>query len=204
MDRAWGLPGPPLFKCLLPALLPGTRCYTDAAIAPDNPLQVPRNAGLGIFIVDSHLQTTSTIYIKAVKKDCNSVIMAEAAALSLAAQILQALRAFQPYFLTDSQQLVTFFNGADHSNPPRWDIKPLTQAFSNIISENGGRIFKIDRKLNTTAHVLAHHAHQLYGTDLTAFQANCNNPHHVTSCPMMTAINYVLGDYFTLIAASCC
>jgi hypothetical protein len=130
--------------------------------------------------------------------------MAEAAALSLGAQILNALRVSQPFFLTDNQQLATFFNGADHSNPPRWDIKPITQIVSNIISVNGGRVFKIDIKLNTTAHSLAHKAHLLDDVSPNAFQANCNNPHHVSSCPMLTAINNVLGDHFTLIAGVCC
>jgi hypothetical protein len=48
-DRS--LPGPPHYKVVMPAILPGTRCYADAALAPDNPLQVSRKAGLGIFIV---------------------------------------------------------------------------------------------------------------------------------------------------------
>lgn len=128
------LPGPPHYKALLPAILPGTRCYIHAAIAPNTPLQVSRKSGLGIFIVNNHPEAASTVYIKTVKKDCNSVIMAEAAALALGAQILRALRVHQPFFLSDNQQLVSFFNGTDHANPPHWDIKPLTQTFINIIS----------------------------------------------------------------------
>lgn len=119
------LPGPPHYKALLPAILPGTRCYADASTAPDITLQVSRSAGLGIFIVNGHTSTTSTIYVKAVMGSCNIVIMAEAAALALGAQILKALNVQQPFFLSDNQQLVTFFNG-DHINPPYWDIKPFT------------------------------------------------------------------------------
>jgi hypothetical protein len=96
--------------------------------------------------------------------------MAEAAALALGAQLLKALRVHKPFFLSDSQQLVNFFNGADHSNPPHWDIKPLTQTFCNINSEIGGRIFKVDRKLNTTAHILAHQAYHSDSNITDAFK----------------------------------
>ena len=81
--------------------------------------------------------------------------MAEAAALALGAQMLCTLGVQQPFFLSDNQQLVNFFNGKDHNNPPHWEIKPFTQSFINNTSRNNARIFKIDRKLNTTAHVLA-------------------------------------------------
>jgi hypothetical protein len=115
------LPGPPNYKVSLPALLPGTRCYCDASTSPDNHLQVSRFAGLGIFIVN-----TLPIFIKIKQKECSSVIMAEAAALAIGAHLLNALDVQQPFFLTDNQLLVNFFNGKDHADPPRWDIKPLT------------------------------------------------------------------------------
>jgi hypothetical protein len=79
------LPGPPHYKALLPAILSGTRCYTDASIAPDSTLQVPRTAGLGIFIINYHPNAPLTIYVKAIMKNCGSVIMAEAACLALGA-----------------------------------------------------------------------------------------------------------------------
>jgi hypothetical protein len=59
IDQSSGLPGPPLFKCLLPAALPGFRCYADAVIAPDNSMQVSRNAGMGVFFIDTNQQTAS-------------------------------------------------------------------------------------------------------------------------------------------------
>jgi hypothetical protein len=73
----------PVHRVLLPALLQGARCYTDASTQPDTPQQVTRRAGLGVFIVNSHLQ--STIYIKAAMTGTTSVLTAEAAALALAA-----------------------------------------------------------------------------------------------------------------------
>ena len=130
--------------------------------------------------------------------------MAEAAALAIAAHLLKALDVQQPFFLTDNQLLVNFFNGKDHANPPRWDIKPLTQCFINYTTANRGRIFKIDRKLNTTSHILASQAYKSTVEHSSEGHYVCTNPLDVSSCPVLTAINSVLGDSFTLIAASCC
>lgn len=147
------MPGLSLYRVLLPARLPGIRCYTDASTARDTPLQVSRQAGLGVFIIDTSSQPPAAIYIKAKLQRTTSVLTAEAAALSLAGQIVSALGALNPFFLTDSQQLVTFLNGNNHTNPPRWDIKN-TQDFINHTSSNNAKIFKVARKLNTTAHIL--------------------------------------------------
>jgi hypothetical protein len=45
---------------------------------------IPRDAGIGIFIVDTQVQPPHSIFIKAAMKNSSSVIMAEAAALALA------------------------------------------------------------------------------------------------------------------------
>ena len=112
------LPAPPLFRVLLPALIPGTRIYTDAAMAPDSLPQATRKAGLGIFIVNAHQPNQSAVYIKAISPQTTSVLMAEAAALMLAADIASALQIRQPTFLSDNQQLMTFFYRSENSNPP--------------------------------------------------------------------------------------
>lgn len=69
--KVFALPTPPLYRVLLPVLLPGTRCYTDASTAPDSSMQVTRQAGLGIFIVTTQLQTSTAIYIKAKLTNCD-------------------------------------------------------------------------------------------------------------------------------------
>jgi hypothetical protein len=69
----------------MPASLPGVRCYTDASTSPDLPSNLSRDAGIGIFIVNNQVQPVQTIYIKAAMKQTSSVLMAEAAALALAA-----------------------------------------------------------------------------------------------------------------------
>jgi hypothetical protein len=69
--------------------------------------------------------------------------------------VVSALGIQHPFFLSDNQQLVNFFNGNDHNNSPRWEISLFTQRFINHTSDNNARVFKVHRKLNTTAHVLA-------------------------------------------------
>ena len=112
------LPAPPLFRVLLPALIPGTRIYTDAAMAPDSLPQATRKAGLGIFIVNAHQPNQSAVYIKAIFPQTTSVLMVEAAVLMLAVDIASALQIRQPTFLSDNQQLMTFFYRSENSNPP--------------------------------------------------------------------------------------
>ena len=55
-------PTPPLYRTMLLALLPGTRCYSDASINPYQNLHLPRIAGLGVFITNNQTQPTQSIY----------------------------------------------------------------------------------------------------------------------------------------------
>jgi hypothetical protein len=58
------------------------------------------------------------IYIKAGIADSVSVVMAEAAALALAAAVTERLHLNNINFLSDNQELVNFFNNRDRSMPP--------------------------------------------------------------------------------------
>jgi exonuclease I len=53
------------------------------------------------------------------------------------------------------------------------------------------KIFKVDRKLNITAHVLANQAYNSTVRTSQGLLPTCTNPLHVNSCPLMTAINSV-------------
>ena len=110
----------------VPALLPGVRCYVDASTVPDHPSLPPRMAGLGILFVNTQVQPAQTIYIKAIMSDAHSVIMAEAAALALAAMVADLLNFTNIAFLSDCNQLVQFLNADDQNHPPDWRIKPFT------------------------------------------------------------------------------
>lgn len=190
----------PRLHVTLPPLIPGTRCYTDASIHPDSPLQVPRKAGLGVFFLNTCPGESGTIYIKALVQRCTSVLMAEAAALALAARTALALGIQRPLFLSDNQRLVTFLSGNDHTHPPAWNIKSFTQSFVNHSSKVHGRIYKIQRELNKTAHTLATQAFRSISLSCTEL-VNCTNASHGDSCPTKEALLSVTGDVFTSIAA---
>lgn len=84
-----------------------------------------------MFIIYTHAAQTRMVFLQAALTSTTSVLMAEAAALDLAAKMVSLLNIQWPSYLTDNQQLVTFFNGSDLSTPPDWAIKPFTQSFIN-------------------------------------------------------------------------
>jgi hypothetical protein len=86
-----------------PTTLEGIRCYSDASITPDNFSTNHTTPGLGVFIVNTTFQPPQTIYIKATLHAAASVLMAEAAALALAAVVADKLGFQQVHFLSDSQ-----------------------------------------------------------------------------------------------------
>ena len=55
-----------------------------------------------------------------------TVLMAEAAALTLAAQVSKLVSINQVNFLTGDEAMANFYNSNDLSNPPHWNIKRLT------------------------------------------------------------------------------
>lgn len=134
------------YTVLFPALLTGARCYTDASTMPDQASFIPRKAGIGIFIINTQVQPPQNIYIKAAMQDSASVLMAEAAALALAAAVTARLQIQHTNFLTDNQELVHFLNSSDHSNPPDWRIKHLTQLFINFSQNRDTTTFKIKKE----------------------------------------------------------
>jgi hypothetical protein len=62
----------------------------------------------------------------------DSVLLAEAAALALAATVNDRLSFNNTNYFSDCQELVQFLNAADQSNPPDWKIKYFTQLFANL------------------------------------------------------------------------
>jgi hypothetical protein len=70
-----------------PTKLQGSRRYSDASTLPGMPRSIPRNAGIGVFIINTQVQPPQQVYIKATMKDFTSVLMAEAAALALATTV---------------------------------------------------------------------------------------------------------------------
>lgn len=189
----------------LPALLPGSRCYTDASSLPDQiaPL-VPKTAGLGVFLINMQVHPPQNIYIKAVITNSTSVIMAEAAAMALAAAVSERLQLQHTNFLTDNQELVKFFNSADCSDPPDWRIKHLTQLFINHTQNRSTRTFKINRNQNQTADTLARQALQLSYDPQSEFACTCSHSAHTNQCTLIDALQFVHLNSVSVLAASRC
>jgi hypothetical protein len=106
------------YMVLMSTLLPGIRCFVDASTQPDQTTNHVSLAGIGILIVNTQVHPMQTTYIKAAMTATHSVITAEAAAMALAAMILNRLRLSNVSFLSDCSQLVQFLNDQERHNPP--------------------------------------------------------------------------------------
>lgn len=118
-------------------------------------------------------------------------LMGEAIALSLAAAISARLQMEMVNFFTDNLVLERFLNGDDLESPPDWRIKPYTQRFINYGNNRSIRIVKIDRSLNATAHSLASQAFRQSECLSDTFSVICNNPAHVSGCPLSEAMREI-------------
>ena len=145
------------FLVPFPTLIHGTRCYTDASTQPDLAVSLPRDAGIGVFIINTQMSPPLSIFIKAAMQDSTSVLMAESAALALATVLLENW-SYRMQSFYQNQQLVHFLNGADLSNPPDWRIKPYTQMISPLLAGTSSSIRKISRSQNQMADSLARQA----------------------------------------------
>jgi ribonuclease HI len=174
----------------LPGLLPGVRCYTDASLTPDLQSLQPRLAGIGLFIINTQVQPTQTIYIKAKMMGATSVLMAEAAAIALAAIVTDRLNLQQIHFLSDNQQLVQFLSAVDKGNPPDWRIKHFTQVFTNHTRHGDKRILKVHRSQNQTADNLAKQALSQSQPTSLALACTCSNSRTCNSVSI-TGCTYV-------------
>jgi hypothetical protein len=134
------------------------RCYIDASAEPNNTYTGTIQAGLDIFILHFQEQVPQSIYIKARLHSCTSALMAEAAALALAATVCTALNFTGVNFLSDCEQLVHHLRCQDIAHPPDGRIKFFTRTYINTTVDKDPYIFKIDRRLNMTADNLARQA----------------------------------------------
>lgn len=130
-------PTPPLYRIQMPAMLQGFRCYSDAATEPDSGSTHLRPVGLGVSI----LNTTQKKILQAKVDNISCVLMAEAAALSLAARITSLLQLQGVNFLIDNQLLAGFLNSAVLSTPPDWMIKN-THQFINFSAGSSSKVLR--------------------------------------------------------------
>jgi len=144
------------------------------------------------------------LYIKALINNTTSVIMAEAAALALAALVSTMLQIEEISYLTDSQLLVTYLNGPDLRNPPHWDVKPFTERFLSSVANRRIQVLKVQRDMNATAHILANQAFRSSKDLCNSVNVSCSNASHGCSCPSQLALQCVSYEPFRIIAARCC
>jgi hypothetical protein len=176
----------------------------DASTLPDQPNQQPRRAGIGILFVNTQVKPVQTIYIKAAMTQTLSVIMAEAAAMALAAVVTEQLNYNGVSFLSDCSQLVHFLNANDHNHPPDWRMKPFTQIFDNCVINRQVKVYKISRTINNTADVLARLAFSSTVNTSLSIEFACSYQGHGQQCPLRSALNSVNLHSCRVLAASCC
>lgn len=120
--------------------------FCDASITPDQPQQHARTTGLGVFLLNLQVEPTQALHITAKLLDCTSVLMAEAASLTLAAVVAEKLNMTGVQFLSDSEQFLHLssycLNKAQPSDPPDWRVKPFTQLFYNIATTRDSQVYK--------------------------------------------------------------
>lgn len=187
-----------------PVLLQGSRCYMDASTMPHQVSSLPRKAGIGVFIINTQVQPPQKIYIKAAMQHSTSVLMAEAAALALATAITAHMHLQHTNFLSDSQQMVDFLNSSDHSNPPNWRIKYLTQLFDNFSCNRSTATFKIQRNQNQTADALARQALRETESSTPVVSYCCSHSDHANQCTLPLALQSVTIDSVMVLSARCC
>jgi ribonuclease HI len=145
-----------------------------------------------------------SVFIKATMQESSSVIMAESAALALAANLLNQLQCRNTIILSDNQQLVHFLNGANLSNPPDWRIKSFTQIAANLLSATTSQVRRIKRNQNQMADSLAKQALQALTTNQIIHSSSCTNRIHRNDCPVLRAINDITINSVMVLSGSCC
>ena len=110
-----------------------------------------------MFLFNPSQNLTTTLYIQAQAPSVQSVLMAEAAALTLAANITKHLNINSVTFLTDSQVMVNLYNSRDLENPLHWNIKNDTTTFLQALQTRGvqgpqdSKKLKYNSKLTSTS-----------------------------------------------------
>jgi hypothetical protein len=137
----------------------GVLCYTDASISLDICSPRLKQADIGIKFVNLQVQPHNIICIRVLVKDVSLVVMAEAAALAMAASIAIKFGFMRVSFLTDSSKLQQFLLALDQNNPPDWRMLTYTQQYLSSTTQIQASLFKISRTDNLEADSLAKEAH---------------------------------------------
>jgi hypothetical protein len=185
-----------------PVMAQGITCYTNASLTPNELSPNPRSAGLGVFINNTQSHPMQMVYIKATMQLADSVYMAEAAVLALAALVTDALGYQQVNLFSDNRPLVNFLNEQDQTNPPDWRIAPYTQIYTNLTSQRNTTIYWIPREQNQMTDNLSRQALSAsLDTSEQEMQCNCASVSH-DQCPIPEALQSVTLNHVWLLTAS--
>lgn len=179
-----------MYTISMPVTLSGIRCYVDASTTLDHHPPTPRTAGLGIFIVNSQVQPTNTIYIRACLEETHTAISAEAAVIALATALLNKMDNQQVSFLSDCAQLMASLNLQDNTDPPYWEMKIHTQLFYVSTHNTRAQVYKIDRNFNCTTNTLARLAFSSPVVQYQDYVPSCSYKHHEHQCPTSVPLVY--------------
>jgi ribonuclease HI len=94
------------------------------------------------------------MFVKVAMQGSSSVFVAEAAALALAATLLNVMGFIPANLFSENQLLVNCINGSDPPNTPDWRAVPYTQIGSSTLA-GSFKVHKISRDQNQMADSLA-------------------------------------------------
>lgn len=132
---------------------------------------------IGCFHSKHRCRTTRhSIYVKARITAVQSVLMAEAAAITLAAKTISLLNITAANYIRDNKLLVNMLSSHSPSGLQEWTLKPLLIEFK---SNNRGvrhQVYKIHRSQNITSPSLASQA-RTFSSNFPLFV--CSNLIHI-------------------------
>jgi ribonuclease HI len=102
----------------------GYRCYINFALSLDTPGRPPGHVGLEIFIDNTEIEPSFSLFITTTLQE---VLMVESTALALATSFCRKMGLQHINFFTDNQLLANCINGENPSDPPDWRIRTFTQ-----------------------------------------------------------------------------
>jgi hypothetical protein len=140
----------------------------------------------------------------AIVKDVSFVVMAETAALALAATIASNMGLMQVSFLTDCSQLHQFFLALDQANPADWRMKTYIQQFKSCATRTKASLFKISHNDNTTTDSLAKEAFLHADSVHQPCFLDCSYGAHSPQCLLFQAPESVPDPCTFILSASCC
>lgn len=152
-------------------------------------------------VCDYCIQPVQTIYIKAVISQTYSVIMAEAAALAVAAVAANQLSYNEsPFYLIAANWCISSMV----KTTAILQIGGWRSSHYNCMLNHQARVYNISRSLNSTADAFTRLALLLPVTSEESIEYACSYSGHELQCPLQSALNTVFLHSCRILAVSRC